>query len=44
MDHALNLTFWAMMGLSFATVLLALRVPAAAGMHAPAKAAVEPAE
>jgi MFS family permease len=44
MEQALNLTFWAMMMLSLATVLLALRVPASALMHAPAKVVPEPAE
>jgi EmrB/QacA subfamily drug resistance transporter len=34
LEHALNLTFWAMLALSLVTVILALWVPATPGRHA----------
>jgi EmrB/QacA subfamily drug resistance transporter len=42
MEHALNLTFWAMLVLSLGTVLLALWVPPTAAIHVELKPAAEP--
>jgi sugar phosphate permease len=42
LEHALNLTFWAMLMLSFGTVFLALLVPPTSGTEGAVKPAAEP--